>query len=74
MIRRVVRSSNVKSVGWEPSEEDPATGTLEVEFLSGGIYQYAEVPQSTFQALLGAASVGRYLNQNVIGTYTDSRV
>lgn len=74
MQRRPVRSSNVVSIGWEPSAEDEAQGTLEIEFKRGGIYQYAGVPESTYQELLGADSIGRYVNQNVVGQYEETKV
>jgi len=60
MERFGVASSNLKSVGYDPDEK-----ILEVEFNSGAIYQYEGVPQSTYQDLLDADSVGAYFNQNV---------
>lgn len=54
MQRRPVTSSNVAALGWE---ED----TLEVEFVSGHVYQYHDVPESEYQALLGADSIGKHL-------------
>ena len=42
MQRYSVASSNVAAVGY-----DPATETLEVEFLSGSIYQYYNVPENS---------------------------
>lgn len=73
MNRQPVKSSNVTSVGWEPSDEDPTIGTLEVEFNNGKVYQYLEVPELAFETLMGASSVGRYLNQNIIGSYAERR-
>lgn len=74
MNRQPVSSSNVRSMGWEPGEEDPRHGTLEVEFHSGGIYQYENIPESLYEELLGASSIGRALNQDVIGSYDEHRV
>lgn len=74
MDRRPVQSSNVSSVGWEPSEENSEFGTLEVGFKTGHVYQYAQVPEYVYHELVGAGSVGRYLNQEVIGTYDDTRI
>lgn len=34
--------------------------TLEVEFRSGSVYQYFDVPAVEFEQLLSAASVGQY--------------
>jgi hypothetical protein len=71
--RRPVRSSRVSSIGFEPGD-DGAAGTLEVEFKNGDIYSYADVPESEYQSLLGASSVGRALEQTIIGTYDEQRV
>lgn len=60
MKRVSVTSSTVASVGY-----DEATSTLEVEFKKGGIYQYFDVPASLHAGLLGAASVGSYLDANI---------
>ncbi len=64
-----VNSSNVAAVGYEEDSQ-----TLQVEFNSGGSYQYFDVPQPIFDGLLNAASVGGYLNDNVKGSYRYSRV
>lgn len=64
-----VDSSNVAAVGYEEDSQ-----TLQVEFTNGSTYQYFDVPQAIFDGLLGASSVGQYLNQNVKGTYRYSRV
>lgn len=64
MNRTPVQSSNILSVGY-----DPSSLTLEVEFKNGTVYQYFDVPQSTFDALLAASSVGQYLNTNVRGVF-----
>ncbi|NMW31211.1 KTSC domain-containing protein [Altererythrobacter sp. RZ02] len=64
-----VDSSNVAAVGYEEDSQ-----TLQVEFNNGGTYQYFDVPQAIFDGLLGASSVGQYLNQHVKGTYRYSRV
>jgi KTSC domain-containing protein len=54
MNRRPVTSTNVASIGWDDE-------TLEVEFTSGHIYLYHDVPESEYQALLGASSIGKHL-------------
>lgn len=64
MNRTPVISSHVASVGY-----DPSTMTLEVEFLSGRVYQYFDVPESLYQGLMSASSVGKFLNQNIKGFY-----
>jgi len=60
MERIPVQSSNLASVGY-----GPGTATLEVEFLSGAVYQYFGVPESVYEGLLNAPSKGRYLDQFV---------
>lgn len=64
MKRLPVRSSNLASVGY-----DPTSSTLEVEFNSGDIYQYFEVPAKIHAGMLAAAeqgaSVGQYFDRNV---------
>ncbi|HUA68714.1 MAG TPA: KTSC domain-containing protein [Candidatus Saccharimonadales bacterium] len=57
MERTPVSSSNIESVGY-----DAATRTLEVEFLSGSIYQYSNVSAEKFSGLMSAWSKGDYLN------------
>ena len=74
MQRQPVSSSNVASVGWAPIEEGEDIGTLEVEFHYGHVYQYAEVPQSVYRDAISASSVGRFMNQSVIGQYDETRV
>ncbi len=69
MTRVPVSSSNVASVGY-----DSTTGTLEVEFLGGQIYQYFDVPVSLFEGMIAASSVGSYLNQNIKGSFRYARV
>lgn len=64
-----VDSTNVSAIGYEEDSE-----TLQVEFNSGGTYQYFDVPQQVFEDLRDAASVGQYLNQCIKGVYRYSRV
>lgn len=55
--RLPVTSSNIKTAGWKPkaaakAEPDAETpGTLEVEFLNGGIYRYYDVQFNVWQKL-----------------------
>jgi hypothetical protein len=60
MERQPVKSTNVKAVGY-----DAETKVLEVEFKSGGIYQYAGVQPEMYADLLAAESVGRFVSQVV---------
>lgn len=56
--RTPVRSIVIRSIGYAP-----ATDTLEVEFVSGAVYEYAGVPADLHAQLLGAASKGAFFNQ-----------
>lgn len=69
MDRISVRSTNIRSVGYDAGSE-----TLEVEFTSGSIYQYFDVPETEYEGLMSAASKGRYLNQNIKDRYRYTQV
>ena len=69
MNRRPVTSRNVASVGY-----DQNTLTLEVEFHSGSVYQYFDVPEAVYQEFMTADSIGRYLNQNIKNTYRYAQI
>ena len=69
MQRYSVASSNIASVGY-----DAATETLEVEFLSGSVYQYYNVPQNMYDQLMKAGSKGKFLNVYIKNGYPYSRV
>lgn len=62
-------SSAIGSVGY-----DAATGVLEVEFRSGGVYRYVLVPPSVHRELVGAASVGRAFRALVQDRFQVERV
>ncbi len=57
MERTPVSSSNLRSVGYDPNEE-----TLEIEFHSGGTYQYYGVPLQKYEGLMSASSKGSYFD------------
>ena len=60
MERELVSSSLVESVGYDPDE-----AVLEVELENGRVYQYMDVPESTYQVFLAADSLGRYFNRHI---------
>ena len=64
MPRRPVRSSNIASIGY-----DAGSNTLEVEFVTGAVYQYYNVPQSVYEGLMNAHSHGTYLAAQVKDVY-----
>ena len=69
MERDFVSSSNIASIGY-----DEASQTLEVEFLSGSVYQYYNVPLSVYENMMQAGSKGRFLNFYIKNAYPYSRV
>ena len=69
MERYSEASSNISSIGY-----DAGTETLEIEFLSGSIYQYYNVPQNMYDQLIQAGSKGRFLNTYIKNAYPYSRV
>ena len=64
-----VASSDLKSIGY-----DLGSSTLEIEFLSGGIYQYFDVPRGEYEALAEASSHGKYFQANIKGFYRYERL
>ncbi len=69
MHRIAVQSSNIRSVGYDGGAE-----TLEVEFTSGSVYQYFDVPESEYEGLMNAGSKGRYFNRNIKECYQYAQV
>lgn len=60
MERQYVTSSNISSIGY-----DPENLILEVEFTTGAVYQYYDVPQSIYDGLMAADSHGTFLSAYV---------
>ena len=69
MDRQSVASSNLAEVGYDSDLE-----TLEVQFKSGGIYQYFNVPAFMYERLMSADSLGRFFNAEIKGHYPESKV
>jgi KTSC domain-containing protein len=42
---------------------------LEIQFESGRIYQYYDVPEDVYNEMLSAESKGRYFNSHIRGKY-----
>ncbi len=64
-----VDSSNIEAIGFD---EDSCT--LQVEFVGGALYQYFDVPEHVFENFKSADSAGRFLSQNIKGSYRYSKV
>ena len=67
MNRQFVSSSDIRSVGWQ-------NNTLEIEFKSGGLYQYHGVPQDVYINLLSASSCGRYFHSFIKPFYRGIKI
>ena len=64
MDRILVQSSNLVSVGY-----DAAAQLLEIEFVTGKVYQYHAVPADIYQGLMSAPSKGEYLHDIILNRY-----
>lgn len=64
MNRQPVTSSNLRSVGYDSTSQ-----ILEIEFHSGGIYQYFDVPSTVHGSLLSAGSKGSYFQAFIKDRY-----
>lgn len=69
MNRVRVQSTNLKSVGY-----DAETKTLEIEFHTGDVYQYFNVPAVVHRDLLHASSIGQYFAYFIKTTYRFRKV
>lgn len=67
MIRHFVNSSDLYSVGYSDS-------VLEIQFRSGGIYQYFNVPERIYIGLLNATSHGQYFHRNIKNSYAYRKI
>ena len=69
MHRKHLTSSNIASAGY-----DDETGTLEIEFHNGGIYQYFDVPRSIYDQLVSVDSPGSFFHQQIRGVFRYARI
>lgn len=69
MLRQSVDSTDLKEVGYDGSIQ-----TLEIEFNSGGVYDYFDVPQNEYLSLMNASSHGKYFAQNIKSRYKFSKI
>lgn len=69
MHRIAVSSSDLRSVGYDSTSQ-----TLEIEFHSGGVYQYYGVPLALYHALMAAGSHGRYFHAHIKDHYPCQRI
>lgn len=69
MLRQPVSSSNLKSIGY-----DPQSGTLEIEFHHGSVYQYLNVPKAEYDSLMNAPSHGSYFSRHIRDKYKTVKI
>ena len=69
MDRQAVHSSDIRSVGY-----DARSKLLEIEFHSGGIYEYFPVPSDTHESLMKADSKGKHFYSYIRDKYKHKRV
>ena len=67
-VRMSVRSSAIASIGYCADDE-----LLEIEFRSGAVYRYRDVPERTYRDLLRAESVGIFFNRFVKNGFAFTR-
>lgn len=64
-----VDSTALRVVGY-----DPASQVLEIEFSSGGVYQYFDVPETIYAELMDAPSHGQYFQSHIRDVYRYQRM
>jgi KTSC domain len=69
MTRVMLRSSMMVSTGY-----DSATRVLEIEFATGAVYHYFDVPLDVYQDLLDAPSQGQVFHNRIRGIFECHRV
>jgi KTSC domain len=62
--RQPVQSSVLRAVRYHPSRH-----ILEVQFLSGRVYRYFDLPHDVYEKLLAAPSIGAYFNKMIRPRY-----
>ena len=64
-----VTSSNLKRVSYDSQSQE-----MLIQFQSGAVYQYWDVPSNISQGLMQADSPGKYFSRNIRNRYTYKRV
>ena len=58
--RKPVVSRSIRSAGYDPAHHE-----LELEYMSGRVYRYFDVPPETHTAFEQAESKGRFVNEHI---------
>ncbi|MEO5642209.1 MAG: KTSC domain-containing protein [Bacteroidia bacterium] len=69
MKRISVESSMISSIGYEAS-----TKTLEIEFNTGAIWQYADFPKDLWDKFKNCKSYGRFFLEHIQDFYADTKI
>ncbi|OGZ55199.1 MAG: hypothetical protein A3H64_02200 [Candidatus Ryanbacteria bacterium RIFCSPLOWO2_02_FULL_45_11c] len=69
MNRTLVTSSDILSIG-----HDPQSGVLEVEFISGDVYEYFDVPVYLYRQFLQSSLHGQFLNDYIRYNYRYKKI
>ena len=69
MNRESVQSSMIASLGY-----DANSSTLEVEFNSGAVWQYYEVPENVYYDMMNSGSLGKFFHSNIKEQYREAQV
>ncbi|MEO9257461.1 MAG: KTSC domain-containing protein [Crocinitomicaceae bacterium] len=69
MDREYVESSMITSFGF-----DPSISTLEIEFKSGAVWQYFDVPEIVYYEMKSAPSCGKFFHSSIKRQYAESQV
>ena len=69
MNRQTITSPELSAVGYDPAHE-----ILEVEFKNGAVYQFEQVPEYEFTAMLKAPLPAKYFNNYIRNDYEYKRV
>ena len=69
MEMQPVNSRNIRLVGYDAEGQ-----LLVIEFRSGGIYQYSNVPETVHRRLIQASSKGSYFHQAIRDQYSFRRM
>lgn len=64
-----VSSSNLRAVGYNPLQNK-----LTIEFNSGSVYEYYNVPKQVYEGLLNASSKGGYHYKYIKNSYSYSKI
>jgi len=69
MERQFIESSMINSIGY-----DSNSSTLEIEFNSGVVWQYFDIPESLWFNFENTESKGKFFHREIKNQYNESRV